>query len=78
MTASNAKTDAAFSWKDAPDLMAALVMAQNHPVNCDQDIMTFAGMCSSREQLEAHLGYYEIRAQNFDDVAERRAARRAA
>ncbi len=55
-----------FSWKDAPDLMAALGKAQNHPANIDQDIMTFAGFMSSRDELEAYVCRAEIRAQNYD------------
>jgi hypothetical protein len=59
-----------FSWKDAPDLMDALARAQNHPANIGQDIMTFAGMCDSRDELELHLCRYEIRAQNWDQDVE--------
>lgn len=62
----------AFTWRDAPDLMAALTKAQNAPVNSNIDIMSFAGFCESREELEAHVCRYEIRAQNageaIDDV----------
>jgi|GEM_PF-2979194 len=54
-----------FTWKDAPDLMAALVAAQNSPANTDLDIVTFAGFCESRDELVAHLCRYEIRAQNW-------------
>lgn len=59
-----------FSWKDAPDLMAALVTAQNHPANIGQDHMTFAGMCSSRDELELHVARLEVRAQNWDQDVE--------
>jgi hypothetical protein len=58
------RTEMAFSWKDAPDLMDALAKAQNAPCNSNIDIMTFAGFCNSRDELEAHLCYYETRAQN--------------
>lgn len=49
----------AFTWKDAPDLMARLSAAQN----CidTQDIMTFAGFFSSREELERHVVVNEAR-----------------
>lgn len=50
-----------FSWKQAPDLMARLAAAQNLPRNANTDIMTFAGMCDSREELETHVRYYEAR-----------------
>jgi hypothetical protein len=55
-------SNAQFSWKDAPDLMARLTTAQNHRRNWNVDVMTFAGMCDSREQLQAHVEYYEKRA----------------
>jgi hypothetical protein len=58
-----------FSWTQAPDLMARLTTAQN-ALRTPIDIMTFAGMCSSREQLEAHVAYYEKR------VAEQKPQRR--
>ena len=48
-----------FSWKDAPDLMDALAATQNAPCNSNIDIMTFAGFCNSREELEAHVRRYE-------------------
>ena len=50
-----------FSWKDAPDLMARLGKAQNAETNCNIDIMTFAGLCDSREELLAHVERYEER-----------------
>ena len=50
---------AQFSWKDAPDLMDALARTQNAPCNSNIDIMTFAGLCTSREELEAHVARYE-------------------
>lgn len=59
-----------WTWKDAPDLMAALATAQNHPANIGQDIMSFAGMCDSRDELELHLCRAEIRAQNWDQDVE--------
>jgi hypothetical protein len=49
-------------WKANPDLMARLAAAQNHPANIDQDIMTFAGFCDSREELLAHVVRYELKA----------------
>jgi len=61
---------AQFTWKDAPDLMADLAKAQNHPANVDQDIMSFAGLCSSRDELALHVARYEIRAQNWDQDVE--------
>jgi hypothetical protein len=66
---------AQFSWKDAPDLMDALAIAQNHPANSMIDIMTFAGLCNSRDELELHLARYEIHAQNWDQDQEMRPRR---
>lgn len=57
---------AQFSWKDAPDLMDALGVAQNHPMNANRDIMTFAGFMKSREELELYVGRHEIATQNWD------------
>ena len=50
-----------FSWKQAPDLMARLTTAQNNGRNDNIDIMTFAGMCDSREELETHVIRYETK-----------------
>lgn len=44
-----------FSWKDEPELMARLTAAQNTPKNWNRDVMTFAGMCSSRAELLRHV-----------------------
>lgn len=43
-----------------PDLIARLVIAQNAPANVVIDIMTFAGLCDSRAELERHVIRYEI------------------
>jgi exoribonuclease II len=48
---------AKFSWRDATDLMARLEKAQNRYACVD--IMTFAGFCESREELERHVARYE-------------------
>jgi hypothetical protein len=49
---------AIFTWKDAPDLMVRLTRAQNR-LAAPIDIMTFAGFCNSREELERHVLRYE-------------------
>jgi len=59
-----------WTWKDAPELIDALVRAQNHPANIGQDHMSFAGMCSSHDELELHVARLEIRAQNWDQDVE--------
>ena len=51
-----------FSWKQEPELMTRLGSAQNHPANANIDIMTFAGMCESREELLRHVERYEAKA----------------
>ena len=43
------------TWRDNPDLMARLTRAQNHPANVDRDVMTFAGFCTDRAELLAHV-----------------------
>ncbi len=50
-----------FTWKDAPDLMSRLVVAQNS-IHAPIDIVSFAGFCNSRAELEAHVVRYEARA----------------
>ncbi len=52
-----------FSWKDAPDLMDRLGYAQNSPRLENVDVMTFAGMCDSRAELERHVLACEERAE---------------
>ncbi len=45
-------------WKANPDLMRRLSDAQNaleRPI----DIMTFAGLCDTRSELERHVIHYE-------------------
>jgi hypothetical protein len=64
-----------FTWKAAPDLMARLTAAQNHPANLSQDIVTFAGFCESRAELEAHVARYEEYAARW--VAPKRGRRAA-
>jgi hypothetical protein len=64
-----------WSWRDEPELMARLTRAQNHPANCDtQDIMTFAGFCDSKAELEAHVVRYEEKCLSY--VPPRRKSRR--
>lgn len=43
------------AWRQNPDLMERLTRAQNHPANENRDVMTFAGMCDSRAELERHV-----------------------
>lgn len=52
-----------YSWRDEPELMGRLSKAQS-ALRAPIDIMTFAGMCQSREQLERHVKYYEERVAN--------------
>ncbi len=51
---------ASFSWRDAPDLMDRLARAQNL-LTAPIDIMTFAGFCDSRDELERHVVRYEAK-----------------
>lgn len=55
-----------FTWRNAPDLMARLTTAQNHPANENRDVMTFAGMCDSRAELERHVLHCEDAATRWD------------
>lgn len=63
-------------WKNNPDLMERLGRAQNSAANVSCDILTFAGFCSSREELERHVVHYEDRAAAY--VAPVRGRRKAA
>jgi len=65
-----------FTWTQAPDLIERLTKAQNHPANETIDIMTWAGLCESRDELERHTAYYEGRASEY--VAPKRRQRKAA
>lgn len=46
---------ARWSWKNEPVLMARLQAAQNTTKHAHRDIMTFAGLCDSRAELERHV-----------------------
>lgn len=48
-------------WKQNEDLMRRLERAQN-ALKTPIDIMTFAGFCDSRAELEAHVLRYEAEA----------------
>ena len=52
-------TTTRWSWKNEPELMARLQDAQNDDRNINRDIMTFAGLCSNREELQRHVERYE-------------------
>lgn len=51
-----------YSWRDNMDLIARLTTAQNSPALANVDVMTFAGMCDSRAELEKHVTRCEERA----------------
>jgi hypothetical protein len=53
-------------WRACPELMERLNAAQN-ALRAPVDIVTFAGMCETREELEAHVRRYED--QNEEDAA---------
>jgi hypothetical protein len=61
---------AKFSWKDAPDLIEALTRCQNSKFNANRDILSFAGFCESRDELEAYLCREEIAVQNLEQDEE--------
>ena len=57
------------------DLMDRLAFAQNHEANIKQDIMTWAAMCDTREELERHVVSAEqLAARYVAPVRRRRAA----
>jgi hypothetical protein len=62
-------------WKTETDLMDRLRSAQNRPANINQDIVTWAGFCDSRAELEAHVVRHEqLAAEYVAPVRRRRAA----
>ena len=52
---------ASFTFLSAPDLMERLIAAQNAMACRGEqiDIVSFAGFCDSREELERHVARYE-------------------
>jgi len=73
----------AYSWRNHPDLIARLTTAQNHPSNSNIDIMSYAGWCESREELEKHVERYEAkveqaRLEQRDKLRKQRKQRKAA
>ena len=50
------------AWRSNPDLMDRLTEAQNSVALQNVDVMTWAGMCDSREELERHVVACEKRA----------------
>ena len=65
-------------WKSCPDLMERLGETQNHPAHVNQDIMTWAAMCDTREELEAHVIRNEESAANYVPLIRRGRGRKAA
>lgn len=63
-------------WRECKDLMARLTETQNHPCFEHQDILTWAALCESRDELLRHVEACERRAANY--VAPRRRTRKAA
>ena len=59
-------------WKNNPDLMQRLTKAQNHEANIYRDVMTFAGMCDTREELENHVINCESVVANYVPPKRRR------
>jgi hypothetical protein len=48
------------------DFIAKLIPIQNHPANCNQDIMTFTGFFSEVEEFERHIANYEKVAREWE------------
>jgi hypothetical protein len=65
------------TWKQNPDLMARLTDAQNHPCFEHQDILTWAAMCDTRDELTRHVENCERRAANYVPPVRRRARKAA-
>lgn len=64
------------AWRANPDLMDRLIAAQNHLI-VPVDIVTFAGMCDSREELERHVVRYEGEVRDQKPVVARRSSRKS-
>lgn len=59
-------------WKTEKDLMERLETAQNHSALQNQDVMTWAGMCDDRAELERHVANCERRVAEFVPSRKRR------
>lgn len=55
-------------WQQHPDFMAWLTDLQNHPRFEAQDIMSFAGMCSTFDELHRHCWACERQKMAHDDA----------
>lgn len=53
------------TWRDNPDLIDRLTRVQNHAANVDRDVMTFAGFCTDRTELLAHVEHCEARVAEY-------------
>lgn len=60
------QTQTRWSWIKEQDLMARLIAAQNHPGNINRDVMTFAGFCDDRAELERHVVSCEQSVSQWD------------
>jgi len=61
-------------WRDCPDLMARLEEAQNSPALEHVDVMTFAAMCDTRDDLTRHVENCEQRVRFYVQPRKRRRA----
>lgn len=48
-----------------------LLKTQNHPVNVNQDIMTFTAFFTTEDEVENHIKGYEQRAEKFNSLTEK-------
>ena len=63
-----------FTWRDAPDLIDRLKVAQNHERFTYSDIISFAGFMRSRAELEAYVVRKETDVAEYIPAKRRRAA----
>ncbi len=66
------------AWEQNSDLMDRLTEAQNSPALEHQDVMTWAAMCATRDELLRHVENCERRAENYVAPVRTRRARKAA
>ena len=55
-------------WQQHPDFMAWLRDIQNHPAFETQDIMSYAGMCATFDELQRHIWACERRKMAWEDA----------
>lgn len=60
-------TEAKVSWRDVPELMAAIRRLQNHPANVGRDVLTICGFFERRSEFERHIKALDADAARYEE-----------